>query len=319
MRQTINREHIEGKIYDFKLAVKKVQNEESSYFGKEFIGGTIDIATDENNTNIVQVNFPFVMPTWASGKKNNTYTALKSIIDNGQTVLANGADATKIKIDNSSLALNDFYTQRDGEEVLVSAKRNEGGFVTIVSSLNANENARSTFECDMLVNGFRIVEADPERGYEEYGVIRGAVFNFRGAILPVEFNVRSKGGIKYFESLDVSPKNPVFTKVWGNITSKVTKTVRVTESAFDEPVVNEYENTHREWLVTGCSSPDKVYEIGKDITEEEIAKALADREVYLAKRKQDQEEYSQRKANNADNGLPFGNNNVTAQNGGFNF
>ena len=51
---------------------------------------------------------------------------------------------------NTALDLNDFYTDRDGNETLVSAKRNEGGFVTIVNKLDADETKRNTFEFDFL-------------------------------------------------------------------------------------------------------------------------------------------------------------------------
>ena len=47
MKQMINQEHIEGRIYQHDLAVKTVQNQQSANFGKEFIAGTLDIATDE--------------------------------------------------------------------------------------------------------------------------------------------------------------------------------------------------------------------------------------------------------------------------------
>ena len=320
MRKAINKAHIEGRIYDHSLEIKTVQNESSKNYGKEYIGGKLDVATDDENMNVVQVEFPYVTEVTSTGKKSSTYTALKNIIENGKTVLNDGSDnATLVKVD-TALALNDFYTNRNGEEVLVQAKRNSGGFVTIVSKLGSAE-TRSTFETDMLINGFRIVEADEEKNIpEDYMVIKGAVFDFRGAILPVEFSVRNSGGIKYFESLDPSASNPVFTKVWGAITSKSYVDKRTEESAWGEPIVKEYPRTFREWLVTGTSKPDAVYEIGDEkngITADEIKKALADREVHLAEVKKNQEEY-QAKKNSGGGDLPFGNVN-TAQAGSFNF
>ena len=294
MRKALNRERVEGRIYDHDLALKTVQNTESKNYGKEFIGGSIDIATDDDNLNIVQVYFTYVTETTSKGNKNATFTALKNIIDNGKTILNNGAEnATMVRID-TALALNDFYTQRNGEEVLVSAKRNNGGFVTIVNSLG-DADTRNTFECDMLINGTKYVEADPEKNIaEDYLVVKGAVFDFRNAILPVEFVVRNANGIKYFESLDASPQNMVFTKVWGKINSETIVTRREEESAFGEPSVKEYTRTVREWVITGTSKPDSVYEIGdaeNGITAEEIKKALADREVYLADVKKKADEY----------------------------
>ena len=79
MRKALNKARIEGRIYDSTLALKTVQNKESQNFGKEFINGTLDIATDDDCMNIVQVNFTYVTETTAKGNKNNTYVALKKI------------------------------------------------------------------------------------------------------------------------------------------------------------------------------------------------------------------------------------------------
>jgi len=315
MRKALNRARIEGRVYDSTLAVKTVQNRESQNFGKEFINGTLDIATDDDCMNIVQVNFTYVTETTAKGNKNNTYVALKKIIDDNKTVLSIGKDnATIVRVD-TALGLNDFYTNRNGEETLVSAKRNEGGFVTILNSLGTD--AHNTFECDMLINGTKYVEADEEKNIPaDYLVVKGAVFAFNGRILPVEFVVKSEGGIKYFESLDASPQNLVFTKVWGNINSQTIVRKVEEESAFGEPSVKEYTRTVREWVITGTSKPDAVYEIGdaeNGITEEEIKKAMADREVYLADVKKRADEWRASQAN-SESVAP-----ATAAAGAFNF
>ena len=47
MRRIVNKEHIEGRVYESNLALKTVQNRDSENFGKEFIGGSLDIATDD--------------------------------------------------------------------------------------------------------------------------------------------------------------------------------------------------------------------------------------------------------------------------------
>jgi len=320
MRKTLNREHISGRIYDHALALKTVQSTESKNYGKEFINGTIDIATDDDCLNIVQVHFTYVTETTSKGNKNATYGALKNIIENGKTILNDGAEnATIVKID-TALALNDFYTSRNGEETLVSAKRNEGGFVTIIQKMEDADN-RNTFECDMLINGTRYVEADPEKNIaEDYLVVKGAVFDFRNAILPVEFIVKSQGGIKYFESLDASPQNMTFTKVWGKINSETIVTKREEESAFGEPAVKEYTRTIREWVITGTSKADAVYEIGdaeNGITTEDIKKAMGDREVYLADVKKRQDEYQASK--NAGSASSTASATAPAAQGGFNF
>ena len=320
MRKTLNREHIEGRIYDHSLAFKKVQNPDSANHGKDFIGGTIDIATDEEGLNVVTVNYTYITEFFSkSGKKDSRFTALKNIIENGKTILADGKDAaTMVKID-PALALNDFYTNRNGEETLVSAKRNESGFINIVTSLDKNEKNRSTFEMDMLINGTEYVEADEEKHIKaDYLKLKGAVFAFNGAILPVEFVVKDQGGIKFFEGLDASPTNLFFTKVWGNIENQTIVTRKEEESAFGEPSIKEYTRNIREWVVTGAKGEG--YEIGdaeNGITEEEIKKAMADRNIYLADVKKRQDEYNA----NKDKGTAAMSNaaSAPAQAGGFNF
>lgn len=302
MRKTINKERIEGRIYDHTLALKTVQNSESKNFGKEFINGTIDVATDDDCLNVVQVSFTYVTEVTSKGNKNSTYTALKNIIENGKTILNEGKDnATMVRID-TALGLNDFYVERNGEETLVSAKKNDGGFVTIINALGDADN-RSTFECDMLINGTRYVEADEEKNIaEDYLVVKGAVFAFNGRILPVEFVVKSKGGIQYFESLDASPDNLTFTKVWGKINCETIVTRKEEESAFGEPAVKEYTKTVRQWVITGTSKPDSVYVIDdaeNGITKEEIKKALADREIYLADVKKNRDDWKAQQAGGA--------------------
>jgi hypothetical protein len=318
----MNKERIEGRIYEHNLSLKQVQNEASDNFGKDFINGTLDIATDDKGLNIVQVRFTYVPPVFAkSGKKNNTFDVLKKIIESGKTVLTDGFEnATIVRVD-TALGVNDFYTDRNGEETLVSAKMNNGGFVSILndaSKLSA-EDKRNTFEVDMLITGTQMVEADEEKNIkEDYLKVKGYVFDFRKAILPVEFVVKSKGGIDYFESLDASKNNPTFTKVWGNICSQTIVTKKEEESAFGEPSITEYTRTLREWVITGTSRADAVYPIGDEeagITSADVEKAMQDRELHLAEIKKNAEDYKAKKSESS----ASGNAAAPAKEGGFNF
>lgn len=325
MRKIVNKEHIEGRLYDFDLAEKQVQNTGSKFYGSSFIAGSVDIATDEAGLNIVQIHYVFVQPTTSTGKTNSTYTVLKDIMTSGKTWVKDGPEAATMVKADPAFTLNDFYTKSGASDelTLVSAKRNQGGFISIAKSLNENEALRSTFEVDMLINGTTYIEADPEKNIDaDYLIIKGAVFDFRNAIMPVEFVVKDPNGIKYFESLDASASNPTFTKVWGTINSSTIVTRKEEESAFGAPTVKEYARTVREWIITGTSRPDAVYEIGDDkngITAEEVKTALANREVYLAGEKKRTEDYlAQRAAGNAT--APAANATVApAAAGGFNF
>ena len=302
MRKTVNRENIAGRIYDINLE-KKVTGPSSKAPGTPYIAGDIDIATDDDALNIVTVHYSYVAETTSKNNVDKRYPVLANLIDNAKTIVADGAEnATIIKVGGSALALNEFFTDNaktdKNPDGLVSAKRNEGGFISVVSKLNEKDD-RNKFECDMFITNVRTIEADPDNNIpKDYIALKGVVFDFAGKILPVEFTVRSEGGIKYFESLDISDKNPVFTKVWGTIESQtITKTYEE-ESAFGEPVVRESTRTIREWTVTGAAP--ETYEIGdaeNGVTKEEITEKIQKRNTDLAEMKARAEEYKASKEN----------------------
>lgn len=310
MRKNINTEHIEGRVYQHELSLKKVQNKESENYGKEFISGTLDIATDEEGLNVLTTHYTYVTETTKAGKKNATFAALKKIMDEGKTWIEDGKDnATKVKID-TALALNDFYVQDDA---LVSAKRNEGGFVTIVDKL-CDFSERNTFSADIVITNVNRVEADEEKGIEkDYVVVRGAIFNFRNELLPVEYIVKNDAGMNYFENLEASPSNPIYTKVWGKIISETSVTTKTEESAWGDAAVKTYEKKTKEWVVTGTAKVPYDFGDPEVMTTEELTKAMQDREVYLAEVKKKSDEYKAQKAAGNTTSAPV------AAKGGFNF
>ena len=309
MRNMINRTHIEGYVYEHKLE-KRVSGENSKNPGTEFIMGTLSIATDEECLNIVPVHFTYVTATTAKGNANATYGVLKNIIDGViGNVMDNGKEnAGKVRID-SAIGLNEFYSDRNGTEELVSAKRNEGGFVHTVDVLTPEEKARNTFEVDMLITNVRTVEADEERGYAAKVVVRGCIFDFRKAVLPVEFSVTNERGMAYFEGLDASPKTPVFTKVWGRQISQTVVNTKEEESGWGEANVQTSSFTRRDWVIVGSNPEPYEWDSDETITAKELTDAMANREVYLASIKKRQDEYK------ASRNAPA----ATTTTGGFNF
>ena len=297
MRNCINRTHIEGYVYDHKLE-KRISGETSKNPGTEFIMGTLNVATDEACLNIVPVHFTYVTATTAKGNANATYGVLKNIVDGMiGTVMDNGKEnAGKIRID-SAIGLNEFYSDRNGTEELVSAKRNEGGFVHTVDVLNPEEKARNTFEADMLITSVRTMEADPERDLPAKAIVHGCVFDFRKAVLPVEFSVTNERGMSYFEGLDASPKSPVFTKVWGRQVSQTITNTKEEESGWGEANVQTSSFTRRDWVITGSNPEPYEWDSDETITAAELTEAMANREVYLATIKKRQDEYKASKAN----------------------
>lgn len=297
MKKMINTTHIEGLVYDHKLE-KKVSGDTSKNPGTEFINGILNVATDDKGMNVVPVHFSYVTATTSKGGTNNTYNALARIIDENPSVVKVGRDnAMKVRID-SAVGLNEFFADLKDEKP-VCAKRNEGGFVHIVNEIDEDEKKRSYFETDMLITGVRDVEADLERNLPAKVVVMGYAFDFRNALLPVEYSVLNENGMKYFQKLDCSPANPTFTKVWGRQISQTIKTEITEESAFGEASVRIRETTNRDFVITGTSKVPYMWDDDSTITAMEMKKALQDREIYLAGVKKRQEDYQNSKNNGA--------------------
>ena len=312
MKKTmINQTHIEGVLYEHALEAK-VSGDTSKNPGTPFISGSISIATDDAMTNIVPVHFTYVTANFGSGKPNDTYTTLNNII-NGTfgTYMKDGAEkAVKLKID-SALGLNEFFTDRNGKEELVSAKRNEGGFVHKVDVLDEDEKVRNTFKTDMIITCVTHVDGDPEKGTADKCVVKGAIFNFRKDLMPVEFSATNANAMRYFEGLDASQKNPVFTCVWGRqVSETIVRQIR-TESAFGEDEVREVKNTRRDFVITGAAKEPYLWDDESSITVAELNEAIQKREVDLAAMKKRNDEYKASKNRVAPAAAP-------AQ-GGFNF
>ena len=292
MKKTmINQTHIEGVLYEHNLEAK-VSGDTSKNPGTPFIAGTISIATDDAMTNIVPIHFSYVTATFGSGKPNDTYTTLSNIV-NGTfgTYMKDGADkAVKLRVD-SALGLNEFYTDRNGKEELVSVKRNEGGFVHKVDALDEDEKVRNTFKADMVITCVTHMDGDDEKGLPEKCVVKGAIFDFRKSLMPVEFSATNPNAMRYFEGLEASQKNPVFTCVWGRqVSETVVKQIR-TESAFGEDEVREVKNTRRDFVITGASKEPYLWDDESSITAVELNEAIQKREVDLAAMKKRQDEY----------------------------
>lgn len=193
MKKTMeNVTHIEGILYEHNLE-SKVSGPNSKTPGTSFISGTISIATDDALTNIVQVHFTYVTPTTAKGSANATYILLQNIIDGlVGTYMKDGPDkAAKLRVD-SAIGLNEFYSDRNGKSELVSTKRNEGGFVHLTNTLAEDEKVRNTFKCDMVITGVTHIDGDEEKKLPEKVIVKGAIFDFRKALLPVEFSATTQ-------------------------------------------------------------------------------------------------------------------------------
>lgn len=306
-----NDTHVCGVLYEHDLKAK-VSGDNAKNPNTPYINGTISIATDDAMTNIVSIHFSYVTPTFgASGKPNDTYTLLKNIVDGVYgTYMKDGADkAIKVRVD-SAIGLNEFYADRNGKEELVSAKRNEGGFVHKIDVIDEDEKDRNTFKTDMVITNVRRVEADTERNQPEKCIVKGAIFNFRKELLPVEFTVLNHAAMDYFEGLGATSAHPTFTRVWGRQVSMTTVRKIVTESAFGEDEVREVKNTRRDFVITGAAKETYEWDCEETMTVQFLNEAIKAREITLATLKKNNDDWK------AKRNAPVA---AAPSNGGFNF
>ena len=318
MKQNMkNAVHIEGLVYQHDLK-KKVSGPNSKNPNTPFINGTIDIATDDALTNIVQIHYSYVTPTTKKGNSNPTYELLNNIVEGVVgSVMAHGADkAGKVRID-TAIGVNDFYTDRNGKTELVSAKRNEGGFIHLATAdMNADEKARNTFECDIVLTNVIDVDANEEANTEAHVILRGFVFGFGNALVPVDFIANNPVAMDYFRNLEATPNTPVFTRVRGRQISQTIITKTVEESAFGEPSIKEVRKNRKAHVVFWAQSEPYLWDDESTITAKDLTDLKAARDLHLATVRKNQEEY----AANRGNAIPAASAAVAAAaKAGFNF
>lgn len=272
MKKMVNNFSGRGYLFSTDRLEKRVSQK-----GVEYIGGTINIATDEDCLNVVPINFTYVTPTTKKGNVNSTYQLLESII-NGEikTYEAAGKDAARVRVDGD-IEVNDWFN-RDGEPTAI--RRVRGSFVHLLNAGETFGNTPAHFEADMVIQSVTTMESADG---SEYMKLDGFVFSYRGDILPISLSVSSEGGMQFFESQDISTSEPYFGKVWGDIKSTVvTSTAEqdASEVGFGAPTVQTSSRTLRTWEVSGAN-----VNLGLDdstITMEELKAALEKRTSDLA-------------------------------------
>lgn len=292
MKTMTNTIHGEGYLYSHNLE-KKISGKKSKNPGTEFISGTIDIATDNSLTNVIQFHFSYVTAVTSKGAKNRTFTILSDIISGKiKNVMDSGKENANLIAVDSAIALNEFF---DKDDNLVSIRRNEGGFVNTVTELKENVEDRSAFELDMLITGIRRIEANEEKGTKEKMEVKGFIFTFRKEILPMSFSIYDPRGMDYLEELNPDKSNPVLIPVWGNQISMTIKSKKVEENMFGGERVVETASSKKDYVITGMKAP-REWDSEDTILASEVTQALADREVALADIKKRRDEYNAEKA-----------------------
>lgn len=282
-----NQVHLEGYVFNFgnderRMLQKRKTGPQSKNPGQNYIRGEVNIATDEDATNVITVWYQYEPEFNKNGKPNSKYEELSKLLDTNKTYENSGKDASKVRMDGN-LETNDFYT-REGE--LASPMRIAGGFIHPLNGPIAANPA--TFRMDCVIS--KCVEVDPEDD-TPYVKLNGYCFNFRKDIFPFEVNARTQGGYDYFANSEISNANPLCTTIWGNIVSSTIVNKITTESAFGEPQVRESRRSVRSWDVTGASQESYEWDDESFITKSELKKALQEREDRIAADKKRQDDY----------------------------
>lgn len=301
MKKTmLNTASVQGILYNHDLKLQK-SGENSKNPGTEYIRGSISIAVDPEMTNVIDIHFLYVTENTKKGK-NVTFTVLKNIIDGTlPNYMEHNCDTTYLSV-STSIGLNEFYSKNTGEEQLVSNQRYIGGFVRHIKESDLTPeaedgmvSARNSFLVEGVITGINRLEADEEQELPERMTVKGAIFDFKKALLPVEFVIYRKDGMDFLEDNQVSSKNPMFVKIEGYVNS--TTVVRRTEEEtdFGPPIIRMSTKTRKEFIINSFTSG--IWNDESTITEEELRNAMAERNVYLATIKQRQDEYEASKSN----------------------
>ena len=287
-----NAVEVQGYIFNFGNSEREMLKEcisgpNATHPGTQYIRGTLNVATDDEASNVVTIWFQYVPKVWPAknGKperENPTYAELARLIDTAKTFESDGAAATKVRV-SGNLDVNDFYT-REGE--LASPKRIRGSFVHVLNGpISPNP---ATFDIECILSNAITKEVD---GGEDYLTLKGYTFDFRNAILPFDVNVRIPAAITYFENQDISNANPLVTNIKGNIVSAIVKQEEEVESAFGDPIVNITTRSVRTWDVTWAAKEPMEWDDESSITKAELQKVLQEREDMLAAEKKRQDEW----------------------------
>lgn len=292
----LNKLTVIGRVYSIEKVRKVAVKKEGPRKGQDFYEATLNIAIDEEGLSIVPVFFGYVFSKTKKGGDNKTFQILDKLVTEDITWSNSGKDAAPVVQIDGSLGVNDWYNYE--EKQIYSTQRNEGTFITLksISDLPENIDDRAKFELDMVISKVTEIEGDEERDIKEHNKISGVVFNFFKEMIPVTLSLYDEAGRNYFNSLDLSPKDPLFTKVYGAIQNLTTMKKIEEETAWGGSIVKEIPRNTKSWTLTNIKGEG--YEIGEPntITFDELKEASQNREIKLAEIKKNREDYEASKS-----------------------
>ena len=282
-----NNTEVYGKVFSVDKLKSSISKKNMPY-----ISGNLSVAVNEDETDVIDVNFTYVPETYKKGNANASYTNLLKIME----TMNEDPGATIFVRINGQIDVREFDAQ-DGKHVVNQML--SGRFVHIVPHMEA-EDMKATFSEDMIITN--VVDQQDVTGKDPAVVVKGfGIDKFREQAFPLTFYVKTKAGMDYFLDQDVSMKEPMVTNVWGNRVSTTVVQHKEVESAFGAPQVKETTFSAKSWDIEGAKSEPLLWDDDSTITKEEFAAYRQNYEQYLADEKKRQEEYrkTQEEKNNA--------------------
>lgn len=281
-----------GKLYDFDITIRQAKDASKGYMAF----GTLQFAISDNGETIVPLKF-FTNSLTKAGAPNKLFTQLFDILK-GAAVIANRQEKDtvfeikkKIEVDklaqeiSASLSLkprmsgienvpvmragggfsSNMFLNAQNEEV-VSVER-QLGFLSLSNSTELG----SSFEADAY-----LVSATPrlDKDGAETGEVnlKALLFDFRDAVIPVNFRTVDEGAYDYFSGL-LEDEETRMVKLNGFELSQVlvqeSAPAPVTHGWGQQPTVRQIKTYDKAFIAKGASVCSKPW------SEEELKKSMA--------------------------------------------
>lgn len=248
------------------------------------ISGSIVVQVDDDNDTTVEVNFIPQSPTYKSGKENNTYAVLKTLMEESPTIEKVGKErAIKVRC-NGRITTNPYYSaprgQANGQLELHEPMQIQGSFLHI----DNNVEPYIGFNIDVLVESINeIVKADTPTG--EYLVRMKTYDDYRKFLRPLAMKIVDPAGIAVIQQ-NVDSGVPYYTTISGTIKSNTVRRDNGNENMeFGKSATVSNNYTVTDTIIIGATAP-KEY----PVTEEEAMTMKNNRTTFLNERKQKAEE-----------------------------
>ena len=248
------------------------------------IGGSLVVLVDENTDTTVEVNFIPQSPTYKSGKENNTYSALKELMEKEPTIEKVGKEkAAKVRC-NCRITTNPYYSVPKGRAgaglELHEPMQIQGSFLHVDNKVEPYVG----FNVDVLIEDIAEIEKNDEPT-GEYMVSMKTYDDYRKFFRPLKMKITDPSGIAVIQQ-NLQTEEHYYTTISGTIVSKtVHREKGNSDMAFGSVATISKDYTTTDILIIGAT-PAKEF----PVTEEEAQTLKNNRTTFLNERKQKAEE-----------------------------